>query len=115
MKKLLQPFFMMALVLPTVAFANTPSSNQIQQARGTTIAAASQDNGNITVQSPRTGMRYTLPNPNQRPVVLQTAAIVPVNTGNVNRIVASNPALSVTSQENAKQALLSNSQTVTPP
>jgi hypothetical protein len=42
-------------------------------------------------------------------VVLQTAAIAPVNAATVNRIVASNPALSPVSQENAKQALLSSS------
>ncbi len=59
--------------------------------------------------SPRTGIRYTFANPQQRPVVLKTTAITPVNAANANRIVASNPALSAASQEKAKQALLSES------
>jgi hypothetical protein len=40
-------------------------------------------------------------------VVLETAAVTAANAANVNRIVASNPALSPASQEKAKQALLS--------
>ncbi|MDR0035224.1 hypothetical protein RFW50_15505, partial [Acinetobacter baumannii] len=37
---------------------------------------------------------------------LQTAAIAPANSANINRIVASNPALSPKSQEKAKVALI---------
>ncbi len=36
----------------------------------------------VTVASPRTGIRYTFANPNQRPIVLQTAAIAPANAAN---------------------------------
>ena len=91
MKKVLKPIMIAALALPTFAFADTTTAAKVQQARGATTAPAAQANGNITVQSPRTGIRYTFANPNQRPVVLQTAAIAPVNA------------------ENAKQALLSSS------
>lgn len=108
-EKVLKPIMIVALALPTFAFADTTTAAKVQQARGATTAPAAQANGNITVQSPRTGIRYTFANPNQRPVVLQTAAIAPVNAATVNRIVASNPALSPVSQENAKQALLSSS------
>ena len=94
MKKVLKPIMIVALALPTFAFADTTTAAKVQQARGATTALAAQANGNITVQSPRTGIRYTFANPNQRPVVLQTAAIAPVNAATVNRIVASNPALS---------------------
>ena len=109
MKKVLKPIMIAALVLPTFALAETTTAAKVQQARGATTAPAAQTDGNITVQSPRTGIRYTFANPNKRPVVLQTAAIAPVNSVTVNRIVAANPALSPISQENAKQALLSES------
>ena len=49
---------------------------------------------NTTVISPRTGIRYTLGNTGNRPIILQTTAIAPANSANINRIVASNPALS---------------------
>ena len=113
MKKVLQPFMIMALAMPTFVFANsaqTTTPEKVKQAIGPTTAQVQVGaDGQITVASPRTGIRYTFANPNQRPVVLQTAAIAPVNAATVNRIVASNPALSPVSQENAKQALLSSS------
>ena len=37
---------------------------------------------------------------------MQTAAIAPANSANINRIVAANPALSAKSQEKAKIALI---------
>ena len=99
-KKVLQPLMILALAIPGLAFANEPSKN--------TAANAVKDE-NTTVMSPRTGIRYTFANPQQRPVVLKTTAITPANAANANRIVASNPALSAASQEKAKQALLSES------
>ena len=57
---------------------------------------------NTTVISPRTGIRYTLGNTGNRTIILQTAAIAPANSANINRIVASNPALSPKSQEKQK-------------
>lgn len=100
MKKVLQPLMILALVIPGLAFANESSKK--------TAANVVKDE-NTTVMSPRTGIRYTFANPQQRPVVLKTTAITPVNAANANRIVASNPALSAASQEKAKQALLSES------
>lgn len=100
MKKVLQPLMILALVIPGLAFANESSKN--------TATNAVKDE-NTTVMSPRTGIRYTFANPQQRPVVLKTTAITPANAANANRIVASNPALSAASQEKAKQALLSES------
>ena len=100
MKKVLQLLMILALVIPGLAFANESSKN--------TAANVVKDE-NTTVMSPRTGIRYTFANPQQRPVVLKTTAITPANAANVNRIVASNPALSAASQEKAKQALLSES------
>ena len=111
MKKVLQPLMIAALAIPTLTFANnaaqTTTIDKVQAARGATTAPAVAQDGNITVASPRTGIRYTFANPNQRPVVLKTAAVTAANAANVNRIVASNPALSSASQEKAKQALLS--------
>ncbi|WP_349928769.1 hypothetical protein ABJ384_02970 [Acinetobacter sp. A1-4-2] len=100
MKKVLQSLMILALVIPGLAFANESSKN--------TATNAVKDE-NTTVMSPRTGIRYTFANPQQRPVVLKTTAITPANAANANRIVASNPALSAASQEKAKQALLSES------
>lgn len=100
MKKVLQSLMILALVIPGLAFANESSKK--------TAANVVKDE-NTTVMSPRTGIRYTFANPQQRPVVLKTTAITPVNAANANRIVASNPALSAASQEKAKQALLSES------
>lgn len=111
MKKVLQPLMIAVLALPSLTFANnatqTTTLDKVQAARGTTTTQAIIKDDNITVMSPRTGIRYTFANPNQRPVVLQTAAITAANAANINRIVAANPALSTASQEKAKQALLS--------
>jgi len=100
MKKVLQPLIILALAIPGLAFANEPSKTTAAN-----VAVVKDDN--ITVMSPRTGIRYTFANPQQRQVILKTAAITPANAANANRIVASNPALSAASQEKAKQALLS--------
>lgn len=100
MKKVLQPLMILALAIPGLAFANEPSKT-------TAANGAVVKDDNITVMSPRTGIRYTFANPQQRQVILKTAAITPANAANANRIVASNPALSAASQEKAKQALLS--------
>ena len=111
-KKVLQTLMIAALTLPTLTFANTPQTttiDKVQAARGATTAQAVVKDDNITVMSPRTGIRYTFANPNQRPVILKTTAVTAANSANVNRIVASNPALSTASQEKAKQALLSES------
>lgn len=112
MKKVLQTLMIAALALPTLTFANTAQTttiDKVQAARGATTAQAVVKDDNITVMSPRTGIRYTFANPNQRPVILKTTAVTAANSANVNRIVASNPALSTVSQEKAKQALLSES------
>ena len=113
MKKVLQTLMIAALALPTLTFANTPQTttiDKVQAARGATTAQAVVKDDNITVMSPRTGIRYTFANPNQRPVILKTTAVTAANSANVNRIVASNPALSTASQEKAKQALFSESE-----
>ena len=112
MKKVLQTLMIAALALPTLTFANTAQTttiDKVQAARGATTAQAVVKDDNITVMSPRTGIRYTFANPHQRPVILKTTAVTAANSANVNRIVASNPALSTASQEKAKQALLSES------
>ena len=111
MKKVLQPLMIAALAIPTLTFANnaaqTTTVDKVQAARGATTAPEVALDGNITVASPRTCISYTFANTNLRPVVLETAAVTAANAANVNRIVASNPALSPASQEKAKQALLS--------
>ena len=109
MKKVLQPFMIMALAMPTFVFANsaqTTTSEKVKQAIGPTTAQVQVGaDGQITVASPRTGIRYTFADPN-RPIVMQTVAITAANSANADRIVASNPALSDASQQKAKQALL---------
>ncbi|ATO18575.1 hypothetical protein BS636_02300 [Acinetobacter sp. LoGeW2-3] len=108
MKKVLKPLMIAALAIPTLSFAasETTTVDKVKQAIGPTTAPVQVDaNGQVTVESPRTGIRYTFANPN-RPIVLQTAAITAANAANADRIVASNPALSATSQQQAKEALL---------
>lgn len=92
------------------AFANdapqTTTVDKVLAAKGTNTAEAQIKREVTTVISPRTGIRYTLGDTGNRPIVLQTAAIAPANSANINRIVASNPALSAQSQEKAKIALI---------
>ncbi len=96
MKKVLQTLCLVTLALPVMSFANQPQ---------TTAPAAQKTT--TTLISPRTGIRYTLSNTGDRPVVLKTTPVAAANAATVNRIVAVNPALSAASQEKAKQALLS--------
>ena len=111
MKKVLKTLLFAAVAVPMFAVAapQTTTVEKVQAATGAVTPQVEVKREATSVISPRTGIRYTFANPNQRPVVLQTAAIAPVNAATVNRIVASNPALSPVSQENAKQALLSSS------
>ena len=110
MKKLLQPLFVATLALPVLAFADTapqPTTvEKVQAATGAVTAQAEVKNETTTVISQRTGIRYTLGNTGGRPIILKTAAIAAVTPATVNRVVASNPALSASSQEKVKQALL---------
>ena len=111
MKKLLQPLFIATLAIPTLAMADTTSPTtttvaKVQAATGAVTAQAEVKNENTTVISPRTGIRYTLGNTGGRPIVLKTAAIAAVTPATINRVIATNPALSVSSQEKVKQSLL---------
>ena len=86
--------------------AETTTVDKVLAAQGNTTAEAQVKRDVTTIISPRTGIRYTLGDTGNRPIVLQTAAIAPANSANINRIVASNPALSAKSQEKAKIALI---------
>jgi len=95
MKKLLRPLVVAVLAIPTLAMANTPETTtvaKVEAAQGATTAAA-------TVQE------YTFPNAQQRPIILKTAAVSAATTTTASRIVATNPALSAESQEQAKLTL----------
>ena len=110
MKKPLQLLILASAALSGVALAdNVPQTTTVDKvlaAKGATTAEAQVKREVTTVISPRTGIRYTLGDTGNRPIVLQTAAISPANSANINRIVASNPALSARSQEKAKVALI---------
>ncbi len=109
MKKLLRPLVVAVLAIPTLAMANTPETTtvtKVEAAQGATTAAATVQDTNVTVMSPRTGIKYTFPNAQQRPIILKTAAVSAATTTTASRIVATNPALSVESQEQAKLTLL---------
>lgn len=111
MTKVLKTMMVAALAIPALSFAETATTTpaKVQQAIGPTTAQVQTGiDGQVTIASPRTGIRYTFNNSN-RPIVLQTAAIAAANAANADRIVASNPALSAASQQQAKQALLSES------
>lgn len=110
MKKPLQLLILASAALSGVALAdNVPQTTTVDKvlaAKGATTAEAQVKREVTTVISPRTGIRYTLGDTGNRPIVLQTEAIAPANSANINRIVASNPALSARSQEKAKVALI---------
>lgn len=110
MKKPLQLLILASAALSGVVLAdNVPQTTTVDKvlaAKGATTAEAQVKREVTTVISPRTGIRYTLGDTGNRPIVLQTAAIAPANSANINRIVASNPALSAKSQEKAKIALI---------
>lgn len=99
------PMALMAAEPVIVSAPQTTTVENIAAALPTTQALAEIKADKITVISPRTGMSYTFPN--TRPVVLQVQPLTAVTAQTVQRIVASNPALSQESQEQAKQALLS--------
>ena len=108
MKKVLQPLMIALLAMPVFSAANTQTSTpeKVKQAIGAQTAQAQVGaDGQVTIASPRTGIKYTFANPN-RPIVMQTAKIAAANSANADRIIASNPALSNASQQKAKQALL---------
>lgn len=110
MKKPLQLLILASAAVSGFAFAaeapQTTTVDKVLAAKGTNTAEAQVKREVTTVVSPRTGIRYTLGETGNRPIVLQTAAIAPANSANINRIVASNPALSAKSQEKAKIALI---------
>ena len=113
MKKPLQLLILASVAVSSVGFANeapqattTTTVDKVLAAKGATTAEAQVKREVTTVISPRTGIRYTLGDTGNRPIVLQTAAIAPANSANINRIVAANPALSTKSQEKAKIALI---------
>lgn len=102
---------MSTLIISGVAMAEglpmvVPAEN-VTEAAGLPTVDAAQKDGKTIVVSPRTGVRYAITNPNNRPVVFKIEPLAPANTSTVSRIVATNPALSVESQQQAQQALLS--------
>ena len=110
MKKTLKFLILASVAVSGFAVAeDTPQTTTVDKvlaAQGNTTAEAQVKRDVTTIISPRTGVRYTLGDTGNRPIVLQTAAIAPANSANINRIVASNPALSAKSQEKAKIALI---------
>lgn len=106
----------------SMVMANDAMTVNAEKVKATTAApmveAVQKKEATILV-SPRTGMRYTVNNPNNIPIIFKTELIAPATTTNANRIVATNPALSVASQQKAQAALLEmigpNTQQPTPP
>lgn len=84
----------------------TVSADTVDVAINGKPVKAQQKDGQTTLISPRTGIRYVITNPTNRKVIFKTEELAAVNSATVGRIVASNPALSAQSQELAKQNLL---------
>lgn len=114
MKKVLQTLFFSAMVMPAISFAapSTTTIDKVQAATGEVAAQAQVKKQATIIASPRTGIHYNLGETGTRPIILKTAAIAPATEATVSRIVASNPALSAASQENAKKALLDSAKTL---
>ena len=111
-EKSITTFILTVLAVPSFVFAaetasapQTTTVDKVLAAKGPTSAQAVVKQENTTVISPRTGIRYTLGNTGNRPIILQTAAIAPANSANINRIVASSSSISK-EQEKAKVALI---------
>ena len=111
MKKAFKMAIVVLASLPVLSFAEqlTTTPEKVKAAIGPQTAQAIVKDNQIIVISPRTGISYAFNNDN-KPLVLQTQAIEAAHRGNIERIVASNPALSPESQEKAKQALLNAAQ-----
>lgn len=93
----------------TVSMADetmTVKAETVQAVISPPVVEAVQKDENTILVSPRTGMRYTVKNPANVPIIFKTELIAPATAANVNRIVATNPALSAISQEKAQAALL---------
>lgn len=96
MKKI---FLMLSVVgVSTSAMANVP---------------ATYEDGYTSFTSPRTGVVYSLANPDRVEIVFKAQEIQAATPENAHRIVASNPALSAESQEQARQTLAQESQSHT--
>lgn len=114
MKTLKQAIFLSSLMIaPAIALAEaqtepfTTSLGNVKAALGPQQALAISKGNSITIISPRTGISYTLGNTEGRSIVLQTDAIAEANSITAKRIIASNPAVSETSQLAAEKALIS--------
>lgn len=68
------------------------------------------EGGYTSFTSPRTGVTYSLENPNQAEIIFKAQEIQAATPENAQRIMASNPALSPESQEQARQKLAQESQ-----
>lgn len=97
---------MLAFTFSQASFANTPSASQVEQAVASPTVEVSQQGKLTTVVSPRTGISYTLSNATTRDIIFKAESIEPANTATVQRIVATNPAISAESQQQAQQNLL---------
>ncbi|GAA5016378.1 hypothetical protein GCM10023206_28100 [Acinetobacter puyangensis] len=84
----------------------TVSAAAVQNVLATPTVEASKQGGKTVLVSPRTGIRYSFNNPDNRQIIFKTEGVLPVSAQNVSRIAASNPALSAQSQQQAEQALL---------
>ena len=117
MKKPLQCLVLASAVVSTYAFATdtavqpTLKTDSAVAKQNTPLVQAELKKKDTIVTSPRTGIRYSLGDTGDRPIVMKTTPIAPATAANVNRIVASNPALSTVSQEKAKTALIGDATT----
>lgn len=86
--------------------ATTVKAETVEAVITAPVVAAVQKDDKTVLVSPRTGMRYTVNNPNNLPIIFKTEVIAPATTENATRIIASNPALSEASQQKAHAALV---------
>ena len=114
MKKVLKTLLFAAVAVPMFAVAapQTTTVEKVQAATGAVTPQVEVKREATSVISPRTGIRYTLGETGNRPILLKTASIAAATPATANRVVAANPALSPASQEKAKQALLNSPSTL---
>lgn len=105
---LLSSVFTTTLAIANESPVQTTTLDKVQDAQGNTTAQIEVNQDITTLISPRTGIRYSLGKVGKRTVILETPAVIAANVNTVQRIVASNPALSAASQDKAKQSLLSD-------
>lgn len=94
------------VLMTAICSVSAIAQNTLPTVGATAPTPVYNEENTTTLTSPRTGIEYTLANPQKIKYVMRVEKITPANEQTAKRIMAKNPALSAQSQEQARQALL---------